>query len=169
MYNMFNLLHSLVKYTYATFIFSFTPASGRYIGEISKLAPISVKIILSFWQLMGHNQNFNFHPAVIQIYFNNISSINHWLLKPWHFGKFQPLALLCALNYVSCMVKWEISNISLYVWLIGYLSQGILGNFTIGPAVCIKLCLRYGQMGKFLIFLFLFGTLAVKAMAFWEI
>ena len=85
----------------------------------------------------------------------------------------------------------------------------ILGNFTIGPPLCIKLCLMYGQMGnfqyfssclahwllkpwhfgkfchwpcyvhqvmsyvwsnmKFLIFLFLFGMLAVKAMAFWEI
>ena len=26
-----------------------------------------------------------------------------------------PLALLCASSYVSCMVKWEISNISLSV------------------------------------------------------
>ena len=65
------------------------------------------------------------------------------------FWEISPLALLSASNYVSCMVKWEISNISLYIWLIGYLSQGILGNFAIGPAVCIKLCLGYGQMGKF--------------------
>ena len=43
---MFNLLYSLVKCTYATFIFSFIPASGRYTGEISKSAPILVKIIL---------------------------------------------------------------------------------------------------------------------------
>ena len=69
MYNMFNPLHSLVKYTYVTFIFSFTPASGRYIGKISKSAPISVKIILFNWQSMGHNQNFDFCPAFIQIYF----------------------------------------------------------------------------------------------------
>ena len=55
MYNMFNPLHSLVKYTYVTFIFSFIPASGRYTGEISKLAPISFKIILFNWQIMGHN------------------------------------------------------------------------------------------------------------------
>ena len=125
------------------------------------------------------------------------------------FWEILPLALLYASNYVSCMVKWEISNISLSVWLIGYQSHGILVNFAIGPAICIKLCLMYGQMGnfqysslrlacwlfkpwhlgkfhhwpccvhqimsqvwpnrKFLIFLFLFGTLAVKAMAFWEI
>ena len=85
-------------------------------------------------------------------------------------------------------------------------SHGLLGNFAIGPALCIKLCLMYGQMGnfqnfsfcltcwlskpwhfgkfhhwpcfvhqmmshvwsngKFLNFLFLFGMLAVKAMAF---
>ena len=55
MYNMFNSLHSLVKYTYVTFIFSFIPASGRYIGEISKLAPFLVKILLFSWQIMGHN------------------------------------------------------------------------------------------------------------------
>ena len=105
--------------------------------------------------------------------FNNIFSINHWLLKPWHFGKFHcwpcyvhqimshgwsngkfpiflflfgslaikamafweisPLALLCTPNYVSCMVKWEISNISLSVWHVGCQSHGILGNFTVFP------------------------------------
>ena len=72
MYNMFNPLYSLLSCTYVTFIyhiFSFIPASGRYIEEISKLAPISVKIILFIWQIMGHNQNFDFSPAVNQIYF----------------------------------------------------------------------------------------------------
>ena len=69
MYNMFNPPHSLVKNTYVTFIFNFTPASGRYIGEISRSAPISVKIILFNWQSMGQNQTFDFHPAFIQIYF----------------------------------------------------------------------------------------------------
>ena len=68
MYNMFNPLHSLVKYAYFTFIFSSIPASGRYIGEISKSAPILVKIILFNWQIMGHNQNFDFCPAINQIY-----------------------------------------------------------------------------------------------------
>ena len=38
MYNMFNPFHSLIKYTCHTF-FQFHTASGRYIGEISKLAP----------------------------------------------------------------------------------------------------------------------------------
>ena len=69
--------------------------------------------------------------------------------KAMAFWEILPLALLCALSYVSCMAKQEISNISLYIQLIGYLSQGILGNFAIGPAVCIKLCLGYGQMGNF--------------------
>ena len=60
--------------------------------------------------------------------FNNIFSINHWLLKPWHFGKF---------HHWPCFVHQIMSHVR--------------------------------SNGKFLIFLFLFGMLAVKAMAFWEI
>ena len=45
----------------------------------------------------------------------------------------------------------------------------LLGNFTVGPALCNKLCLMYGQTGKFLIFPFQFGSLAIKVIAFWEI
>ena len=37
---------------------------------------------------------------------------------------------------------------------IGYQSHGILGNFTTGPAKCIKLCLMYGQTGNFQYFFF---------------
>ena len=44
------------------------------------------------------------------------------------------LALLGALNCVSCMVKHEISNISPSLfWLIGCQSHGILGNFAVFP------------------------------------
>ena len=43
------------------------------------------------------------------------------------------LALLCASNYVSCMVKQEISNISLSVWYVGCQSHGILGNLAVFP------------------------------------
>ena len=39
----------------------------------------------------------------------------------------------------------------------------------IGPALCIKLMSHVWPNEKLLIFLFLFGTLAIKAMAFWEI
>ena len=48
--------------------FSPIPASGKYIGEISKSALVSIKIILFNWQIMGHNQNFDLCPAVNQIY-----------------------------------------------------------------------------------------------------
>ena len=34
-----------------------------------------------------------------------------WLLKSWHFGKFCHWPLLCTLNSVLCVAKWEISNI----------------------------------------------------------
>ena len=43
------------------------------------------------------------------------------------------LALLCASSCVLCMVKCEISNISLFVWYIGCQSHGILGNFAVHP------------------------------------
>ena len=49
--------------------FSSIPASGRYIGEISKLALVSIKILHFNWQIVGHNQNFDFCPAVNEIYF----------------------------------------------------------------------------------------------------
>ena len=41
-------------------------------------------------------------------------------IKAMAFWEILPLALLCALNYVLCMAKWEISNMSFSVWLIGY-------------------------------------------------
>ena len=65
---MFNPLHSLVKYTYVTFIFSFTPDSGRYIGEISKISSYFVQNYTFQLAIYGHNQNFNFCPAINQIY-----------------------------------------------------------------------------------------------------
>ena len=119
-----------------------------------------------------------------------------------------PLALLHASSYVNVLPNWKFP---IFLFLFGHLAIAWhFGKFcTVGPALCIKLCLMYGQMGnfqyfsfclahwllkpwhfgkfhhwpcfvhqvmshvwsngKFLIFLFLFGTWAVKAMAFWEI
>ena len=44
-----------------------------------------------------------------------------------------------------------------HFWLIHSKSNGIFQNFiifliksTVGPALCIELCLMYGQMGKFM-------------------
>ena len=54
-------------------------------------------------------------------------------IKAMAFWEISPWALLCASNYVLCMVKWEISNISLSVWYVGCQSHGILGNFTVFP------------------------------------
>ena len=36
------------------------------------------------------------------------------------------------------MAKWEISNISVSVWLVGHQSHSILQNFTVGPASYTK-------------------------------
>ena len=116
MYNVFHPLHPLTLIHICHFHFQFYTASGRYIGEISKTAPISYqKNILFNWQFMGHNGNFHFCPVIIQIYPYNISSINNWLLKSIAFWEILPLALLHALNYGLCMAKQEISNISLSV------------------------------------------------------
>ena len=54
-------------------------------------------------------------------------------VKAMEFLEILPLALLCASSYVSCMVKQEISNISLSVWHMGCQSHGILGNFAVFP------------------------------------
>ena len=54
-------------------------------------------------------------------------------IKAMAFWEILPLALLCASSYVLCMVKCEISNISLSVWYIGCQSHGILGNFAVFP------------------------------------
>ena len=70
-------------------------------------------------------------------------------IKVIAFWEISPLALLHALNYGLCMAKWEISNISLSVWLVGYLSHGILGNFAIGLAPCTIWCFKYGQTQNF--------------------
>ena len=67
------------------------------------------------------------------------------------------------------MAKWEISNISVSVWLIGHLSHGILGNFTIGPASYTKMVSYVWSNAKFLLFPHCFGVLAVTARAFSEI
>ena len=54
-------------------------------------------------------------------------------IKAMEFWEILPLALLGASSYVLCMVKHEISNISLSVWYVGCQSHGILGNFTVFP------------------------------------
>ena len=129
MYNMFHPLHSLIKYTYVTFIFSFTPASGRYIGEISKSAPTSVKIILFQLAIYGPQSKFWFPPS----FHSNLLLITYLVLT------------------------------------IGYWSHGIFGKFQRWPCFVHQVMSHVWSNGKFPIFLFLFGTLAVKAMAFWEI
>ena len=59
-------------------------------------------------------------------------------------------------KHIICVAIWEISTISPTFWLIGNKSNGIFQNFiifliksTVGPALCIKLCLMYGQMENF--------------------
>ena len=67
------------------------------------------------------------------------------------------------------MAKWEISNFSLSVWLVGHQSLGILGNFTVGPAPYTIIVSYVWSNVKFLLFPLWFGTLAVNARAFSEI
>ena len=87
------------------------------------------------------------------------------------FWEISLLALLCASNYVSCMVKWEISNISPPHCLTHWLSKPWhFGKFHHWPCCVHQIMSHVWSNGKFPIFPPpLFGTLAVKAMAFWEI
>ena len=60
---MFNPLHSLIKYTYVTFIFQFHTASGRYIGKISKSAPIFIQNHTFQLAIYGPQLKFQFPPS----------------------------------------------------------------------------------------------------------
>ena len=82
------------------------------------------------------------------------------------FWEILPLALLCTLNYVSCMVKWEISNIFLF----GSLAIKAMAFWEILPLALLCALNYVSCMVKWEISnIFLFGSLAIKAMAFWEI
>ena len=63
MCNMFNPSHSLIKYTYVTFIFQFHTASGRYIGKISKSAPIFGQNHTFQLAIYGPKLKFQFPPS----------------------------------------------------------------------------------------------------------
>ena len=68
-------------------------------------------------------------------------------IKVIAFWEILPLALLCALNHVLCMAKWEISNISFFQF--GSLAIKAIAFWEILPLALLhtqKWCLMYGQM-----------------------
>ena len=95
---------------------------------------------------------------------NNICSINHWLLKPWHFGKFCHFP--CFVHQIMSHV-WPNGKFPIFLFLFGL--SWHFGKFRCWPCFVHQVMSHVWSNGKFPIFLFLFGTLAVKAMAFWEI
>ena len=105
----------------------FIPVCGRYIWEISQLALISVKILVSHGQISRLQLKFRFLPQLsIKFIFSNTvcaGSLGNFAFGPHFVQQFK----------VSCVAKWEISTISLTVWHVGYQSHGILGNFDIVP------------------------------------
>ena len=91
-------------------------------------------------------------------------------IKVIAFWEILLLALLCALNYVLCMAKWEISNFSFFQF--GSLAIKVIAFWEILPLALLctqKWCLMYGQKQNFYYFPHWFGALPVKAMAFSEI
>ena len=54
-------------------------------------------------------------------------------------------------NEISIPIRLSLKSIlkTYLVLLLAIKVIAFLGNFTIGPALCIKLCLMYGQMGNF--------------------
>ena len=101
--------------------FSPIPASGRYIGEISKTALVSVKLYFSIGKLWATIEILISAQLSIKSIFSNIIGIGHWQ------------------------------------------------NFTFGHILCSILHLVLCQTGNFHYFSPLFGTLAIKAMAFHKI
>ena len=107
--------------------FNFIPVCGRYIWEISQLALILVKILVTHWQICGLQLKFQFLPKL------SIKSIFSNMVCAGYLGNFAFGPHFVQQFTVSCVAKWEISTISLTVWHIGYQSHGILGNFDIFP------------------------------------
>ena len=123
----------------------------------------------------------------------SISQYQYWLLQVSTFGKFPkmpnkmlkywqklwPLSkfhLFLSLGTATCIIWLQFGKFLLfppYVWLIGSKSSGIFQNFIIKSAVDhashIILCLMYGQTQNFYYFPHVFGSSAIKAMAFIKI
>ena len=110
---------SLCKVCLITFV------CGRYIWEISQLALILVKILVTHWQICGLQLKFQF---LLQLSIKSIFSntVHAGYLANFTFGPHFVQQFM-----VSCVAKWEISTISLTVWHLGYQSHGILGNLDI--------------------------------------
>ena len=79
------------------------------------------------------------------------------LVTHWQFAGYNRNFNFCP----SCQ-----SNLFLVTWFMCWL---FVKFCTFGPILCSNLWLVVLPNGKFLLFLSLFGTLAIKAMAFWEI
>ena len=86
----------------------------------------------------------------------------------WHLYQSKVLVThwqICGLqSKFQFLPQLSIKSISINTACAGY-----LGNFALAPILCSNLQLVMLLNGKFLLFLSLFGTLAIKAMAFWEI
>ena len=72
--------------------FNVIPACGRYIWEISQSALILVKILVTHWQFVGYNQNFDFYPTCQ----SNLFLVTWFVLAIWEI---LPLAPFCAAIY----------------------------------------------------------------------
>ena len=90
---------------------------------------LSIKSIVGSIIIISHWQNFTIGSIWCSNFTFNVLPNGKFLIflflfgllavKAMAFWEILPLALLCASSYVSCMVKWEISNISLSVWHVG--------------------------------------------------
>ena len=95
--------------------------------------------------------------------FNNIVSINQWLLKPWHFGKFCCWPCFVQQAMYGQMGNFQHFSFCLACWLF---KPWHFGKFHCWSCCVHQVMSHVWSNGKFPILLFLFGTLAVKAMAF---
>ena len=88
-------------------------------------AQLSIKSIFSNIISIGYWQNFTFGHvlcSILHFMYCQMGNFHYFpplfgtlAIKAMAFGKILPLAPFCAAIYILCMVKWEISTISLPV------------------------------------------------------
>ena len=114
---MFNHLCLQGKFTYVTFIhhvfsgprkkvyvfqFLYQSVVGIW-KEISQLALILVKILVTHWQICGLQSKFQFLCPSCQ---SNLFLVTWFMVAIWEISPLAPI--LCSKFMVSCVAKWEI-------------------------------------------------------------
>ena len=127
--------------------FNLIPASGRYIGEISKSALILVKLYFSIGKLWATIEILIYAQLSIKSIFSNTIGIGYW--QNFTFGY-----VLCSILH---LVLCQMGNFPYFPPLFGILAIKAMAFHEISPFTsvwCNNLSFMYGQMGNFYYFSF---------------